>query len=39
MNLFFENTIKDIIMSDEDEDFENNNICRFCEKKYKLKHS
>ena len=30
---FFRNTKKDIIMKQEDkEDFDNNNICRFCEK-------
>ena len=33
MAFFFKNTKKDIIMTEEDEeDFENNNICRFCEK-------
>ena len=35
MTFFFKNTNKDIIMTGEDEeDFEKNNICRFCEKKY-----
>ena len=34
MALYFKNTKKDIIMTEYDEeDFENNNICRFCEKK------
>ena len=28
----FKNTKKDIIMTEEDEDYRNNNICRFCEK-------
>ena len=33
MNFYFKNTKKDIIMTQEDkEDFDNNNICRFCEK-------
>ena len=33
MNFWFKNTKKDIIMTQEfKEDFENNNICRFCEK-------
>ena len=33
MAFFFKNTNKDIIMTQEDEeDFRNNNICRFCEK-------
>ena len=33
MNFYFKNTKKEIIMTKEDkEDFENNNICRFCEK-------
>ena len=33
MNFFFKNTMKDIIMTEEDEeDLDNNNICRFCEK-------
>ena len=33
MNFWFKNTKKDIIMTEEDQpDFENNNICRFCEK-------
>ena len=33
MAFYFTNTKKDIIMTEEDEDFGNNNICRFCEKK------
>ena len=33
MAFYFEETMKDIIMKQEDEeDFKNNNICRFCEK-------
>ena len=33
MAFYFKNTKKDIIMTEEDEeDFKNNNICRFCEK-------
>ena len=33
MNFWFKNTIKDIIMTEEDQqDFENDNICRYCEK-------
>ena len=33
MNFWFKNTKKDIIMTEEDkQDFENNNICRYCEK-------
>ena len=33
MAFYFKNTKKDIIMTEEaDEDFRNNNICRFCEK-------
>ena len=33
MAFYFKNTKKDIIMTQEDkEDFDNNNICRFCEK-------
>ena len=33
MVFYFENTKKDIIMTQEDkEDFDNNNICRFCER-------
>ena len=33
MNFWFKNTNKDIIMTEEDnQDFENNNICRYCEK-------
>ena len=35
MTFFFKNTNKDIIMVEKDEeDCRNNNICRFCEKKY-----
>ena len=35
MAFYFKNTKKDIIMTQEDvEDFDNNNICRFCEKNY-----
>ena len=35
MKFYFKNTKKDIIMTQEDEeDFINNNICRFCQKKY-----
>ena len=34
MAFYFKNTNKDIIMAEEDEeDFRNNNFCRFCEKK------
>ena len=34
MTFYFKNTEKDIIMTQKDnEGFENNNICRFCEKK------
>ena len=34
MTFYFKNTNKDIIMTQEDEeDYKNNNICRFCEKK------
>ena len=34
---YFKNTNKDIIMTQEhEEDFRNNNVCRFCEKKYYL---
>ena len=34
MAFYFKNTKKDIIMTQEDEeDYKNNNICRFCEKK------
>ena len=37
MNFYFKNTKKEIIMTQEDkEDFDNNNICRFCERKYFL---
>ena len=33
MAFYFKNTKKDIIMTQEnEEDFKNNNICRFCEK-------
>ena len=33
MTFYFKNTNKDIIMTQEDdEDYKNNNICRFCEK-------
>ena len=33
MAFYFKNTKKDIIMTEEDEeDFKNNNVCRFCEK-------
>ena len=33
MAFYFKNTNKDIIMTQEDEeDYKNNNICRFCEK-------
>ena len=35
MTFYFKNTKKDIIMSEEDEeDFKNNNVCRFCENFY-----
>ena len=35
MAFYFKNTKKDIIMTEEDEeDYRNNNICRFCEKNY-----
>ena len=34
MTFYFKNPKKDIIMTEEDEeDYRNNNICRFCEKK------
>ena len=34
LNFYFKNTKKDIMMTEEDEeDFKNNDICRFCEKK------
>ena len=37
MTFYFKNTNKDIIMTQEDEeDYKNNNICRFCEKKLEL---
>ena len=32
MAFYFKNTKKDIITTEEDEYFRNNNICRFCEK-------
>ena len=32
MTFYFKNTKKDIIMTEEDEDFRKNNYCRFCEK-------
>ena len=32
MAFYFKNTKKDIIMTEDEEDIENNNICRFCEK-------
>ena len=32
MGFYFKNTKKDIVMTDNEEDFRNNNICRFCEK-------
>ena len=33
MAFYFKNTKKDIIMTQEDkEDFDNNTVCRFCEK-------
>ena len=33
MAFYFKNTKKDIIMTQEDEeDFQNNNVCRLCEK-------
>ena len=34
MTFYFKNTNKDIIMTKENEDYKNNNICRFCEKKF-----
>ena len=37
MNFWFKNTKKDIIMTQKDkQDFENNNICRYCEKYIEL---
>ena len=37
MNFWFKNTKKDIIMTEEDQqNFENNNICRYCEKYIEL---
>ena len=37
MNFWFKDTKKDIIMTEEDQqDFENNNICRYCEKYIEL---
>ena len=36
-NFWFKNTKKDIIMTEEDQqDFENNNVCRYCEKYFEL---
>ena len=33
MAFYFKNTKKDIVMTElDEEDFENNNICRFCDK-------
>ena len=32
MAFYFKNTKKDIIMMEDEEDFKNNNVCRFCEK-------
>ena len=32
MAFYFKNTEKDIIMTEENEDFKIDNICRFCEK-------
>ena len=32
MAFYFKNTNKDIIMTQEDEGYKNNNTCRFCEK-------
>ena len=32
MVFYFKNTSKDIILTEEDEDFKNDNFCRFCEK-------
>ena len=32
MKFFFKNTKEDILMTDKDEGFKNNEICRFCEK-------
>ena len=35
MTFYFKITKKDIVMTEEDEeDYRNNNICRFCQKKY-----
>ena len=34
MTFYFKNTNKDIIMTKENEDYKNNNTCRFCEKKF-----
>ena len=37
MAFYFKNTRKDTIMIEEDEeDFRNNNVCRFCEKRLNL---
>ena len=34
MAVYFKKTKKDIIMTDEDEeDYRNNNVCRFCDKR------
>ena len=32
MAFYFKNTMKDIIMTDDEEDFKTNDVCRFCEK-------
>ena len=38
MPLYCKNTKEDINMTEDDEeDFKNDNICRFCEKKYYLR--
>ena len=34
MAFYFKNTNKDFFMTEDQEDFKNNNICRFCEKKH-----
>ena len=35
MAFYFKNTKKDIVMKKEDEeDYRNDNVCQFCEKKY-----
>ena len=36
MAFYFKNTKKDIIMTEEDEDFKNIDVCRFCEKILKM---